>query len=295
MLEDNKEMNRYGENVVYRCKKENICCCTLKNARYVPILSRRIFDCIVLKKDQSSFIEDVVFTIEDDPREFDFTESICIDKIGITYKFIGLAINANSDVLIDSKPYLFHIPCEKILSCCNSYLYDENHVAVTTGKYCCNDIDNEEVGIQTRIIEKDLDFLVCEPKIFVKGRIGCREFTAIKDYTKPEIGCNCECGLITPPPLPISIKKLGFNPITFIGRICLPQGARKSIINQKFENCLYIENVIPKEENICNKGLLLCQERATFKADVELSLVSKKLIYSTIKEKLYIIDNINHS
>ena len=323
MLEENKERNQYRENVICRCKKENICirkkcccerclplkkncndeccmrigdrCCNTENARCVPILSKRILDCVVLKKKQSSIIEDVVFTIDDDSREFDFSEPICIDKVGITYKFIGLNANEKSIVLVDSHPYVFNIPCEKIFSGCNSYLYDENNIAVTTGKYCCNEIDNDEALIKTRIIEKDLNFLICELKIFVQGRIGCKEFRAIKDYTEPERDCNCECSLITPPTFPISIKKLGFNAVTFVGRICLPQGAKKSTVHQKFDNCLLVECVTPKNKHICAECSLLCEGALTFKADVELSLLSNKLIYSTIREKLDILVDKNIS
>lgn len=260
--------------------------CNIKNAECAPILSKKIFDCISLEEKQFSFLEDVVFTIEGDTREFDPKESICIDKIGIAYKFIGLKTNSNSVVLVDSKSYVFHIPREKIFSGCNSHLYNENNMVITTGKYSCNEIDNENAGIKTRIIEKDLNFLVCGLKIFVKGRIGLREFTAVKDYTEEEIDCNCKISLIVPPPFPISIKKLGFSPITFVGRVCLPQGAKKSIIHQKFDNLLCVECVIPKNNNVFNQCLLFCEDKAMFRADVELSLLSKKFIYSTIREKL---------
>lgn len=273
--------------------------CNIKNAECAPILSKRIFDCISLDRKQFSFLEDVVFTIEDDQREFDSKESICIDKIGIAYTFIGLNTNSNSIVLVDSKPYVFHIPREKIFSGCNSHLYNENNIAVTTGKYCCSEIENEDIGIKTRILEKDLNFLVCGLKIFVKGRIGLREFTAVKEFSEERgcnhnshCNCNCNCSLITPPAFPISIKKLGFDPITFIGRVCLPQGAKKTIIHQKFNNLLCVECITPKNNS---ESLLFCEEKAMFRADVELSLLSKKFIYSTIREKLdEIIDKENN-
>lgn len=257
----------------------------LENTVSIPILTKRIFDCVSLKKKQSSFIEDVVFTIEDNNMDFDPKESICIEEISLTYRFIGLDANIESIVLVDSQPYLFKTLNEKIFRGCNSILYNENQALLVIGKFCCDDFDNNKVGIKTKITENDLNFLVCDLKIFAKGKIGAKEFTAIKDYGKIEGKFNDQCKLIMPPQIPISIEQLGFDAITFVGEICFPQGLNKTIINQKFNNCLSVKCITPKGK-IFRDCLLSDEENDKFIASVELSLSSKKVIYSTIRKKV---------
>lgn len=253
------------------------------------MLYRKIFDCISLEEKQYSIIENVDFTIEYNQGEFNPKEYIYIDKVDIVYEFIGLNINLNSTVLVDSKPYVFHIPREKIFSSCNSYLYNENYISTATMKSCSEIYDNN-IRKNIRINEKRLNFLVCELQIKVKGRIGKKEFVATKDFNKRKQGNyshNYQYNLIKPPEFPVSIRELGFKSVSFNGRLCIPQGSKRAIIYQNFENVLCVEGIIPRNNSKYNESLLFYKEKVIFRADIKLSLLSTKIIYCTITEKVH--------
>lgn len=275
------------KNCNSRCCEELECeCPDINNASCTPILSERIFDCISLEDEQSSFVDCVTFTIDDDHGQFREGERICIDRVGVTYKFIGLKDTHPNVVLVDNTPYLFVPPTGSIFRGCNKPLFDEAEATVVTGKFCCDRDDRP--GVKTRIVEKDLEFFACELKITVVGRIGCRKFVAVKDFDRSShhhededeniANCPVKC------PKVVSLDDLGFKPITFVGRMCLPAGPRKSTVHEEFDVCLSADCVTPICENFVRDDR--CDGRSRFKASVEFSLLIRKSIFSTIREKL---------
>ena len=278
------------ENRRRRCRpcvplKENCkdsCCDGLKSERsdvngavYTPILTERIFDCISLEQDQSGYRENIEFKIEGDSRRFVTGSSICIDRIGVTYSFIGLE-DDDVCVTIDAKPFTFVAPIgSEFLGCAREVeekceddkvkgrLFDEFEGTVVTNKYCCE--NPPKAGTKVRIVNKDLDFKVCNLKFIVEGRIGCRSFRAIARFNK-----NGN----------VPVEVLGFNDVTLVGRMCLPTAPTKVTVHEEIDTCLSV-NCITTHQTFRGGDC--------FKAAVETSLLVRMNIFATMKEKISVL------
>lgn len=245
--------------------------CDVSCAVCTPILTERIFDCISLEQDQSGYLEDVEFKIEGDTRRFVPGSSICIDRIGVTYSFIGLE-DDDVCVTIDAKPFTFVAPigseflgCTREMKKCEDdkemgRLFDEFEGTVVTNKYCCE--NPPKAGTKVRIVNKDLNFKVCNLKFIVEGRIGCRPFRAIARFNK-----NGN----------VPVEVLGFNDVTLVGRMCLPTAPTKVTVHEEIDTCLSV-NCITTNRTFRGGDC--------FKAAVETSLLVKMNIFATMKEKI---------
>lgn len=252
-------------------------CCDVSNAVCTPILTERIFDCISLEQNQSGYRENVEFKIEGDPRRFVPGSSICIDRIGVTYSFIGLDEEALC-VTIDEKPFVFVSPvgseflgCAREVGKCENEkvigrLFDEYEGTVVTNKYCCE--NPPKSGTKVRIVNKNLDFKICNLKFIVEGRIGCRPFRAIARFNK-----NGN----------VPVEVLGFNDVTLVGRMCLPTAPTKVTVHEEIDTCLSVNCITTHQ---------MFRGGDCFKAAVEASFLVKMNIFATKKEKLSVFSKV---
>lgn len=255
-------------------------CCDISKAVCTPILTERIFDCISLEQKQSGYRENVEFRIEGNPRRFVPGSSICIDRIGVTYNFIGLE-DEDLCVTIDAKPFIFVAPTgSEFLGCARreeekceddkkvGKLFDEFEGTVVINKFCSEE-DSSKEGVISRIVNKDLDFKACNLKFIVEGRIGFRPFRAVARFNKHEN---------------IPLEVLGFNDVTLVGRICLPKAPTKVTVHEDIDTCLSV-NCITTNQTFRGGDC--------FRAAVETSLLVRMDIFATMREKISVFSKGN--
>lgn len=256
--------------------------CDFRNAIAIPILSQRIFDCVCLEDEQFKYDPCVTFYIEDG--NFCNGDPICIDCVNVEYDFIGLT-NKVLDGKIDAQNLKFYATNDSIYCCelkthkdddceCHElYLYDEFVGNVKESQIDCKSHNH---GVKSRIFEENLNFYVCNFKISVCGKIGCKNFRASTiPYTGPLSDCyKHDCW------------SPGFKSVDLYGRVCIPKGAKKVAIHEEFKGCISVECVNTDDKYKRNKDC-----KSSFTAGVEYSLLVNKRIYTVIKDKLLVCSN----
>ena len=245
------------------------------------ILTEKIIDCISLNNTQKSYMDKVTFTLDRFYDNCEFIDGIHITDWKVDYDYIGLRNYNDNETIINSKCYnldknnmytKYNGPLYK--ECSKSKIYREN-----------NDFYSDKLII----IEKDLIFFLCGLKIYIEGTLGCKKIKGFKAFNKND-KVNTEKGFIKLPQCPMSIKKIGFSPITFIGNIALPENVKKYNLYENFDSCLSIDHIIPKQSkykknqyqhNYTGKE---CDERNKLSLSVVFSLTTTKKIYITNTE-----------
>lgn len=226
-------------------------------AECVPVLTERIFDCITLE-DFKYRVENSEFTIVSTSKcSYDEEAPICIDKVGVTYDFIGIEEQQKQE-LVNSENITFSAQAGTGYTCGSETFYNEYIASFITNKCCPASINKQ--GIKSRILESDVQFYICNLQIVLIGTIGNKPFKAVSG-TVPYTG-------------PI----FDGTSLDFCGRICLPKGTKKSTIIEEYDGCLSVECVTT--DDVYSSG------NDTFTAAVEFLLVVEKTMYSTLTEKL---------
>jgi len=254
-----------------KCKKEccdpkEVQCGDIANAKCIPILSHRIYDCVCLENEQMRYLKDVEFTIKGN-KEYENGAEICIEKIIVKYDCIGL-IDPSLSVIVDNLspktfwPLLDSPSCECVPDLIGGpprKVYNIYKGHVVTDLECCDE------GRKTKIVEPNLKFFVCGLQIKVIGKIGCKFFMAeTQEYNRllenfPTLG-------------------KGFKDVDFFGRICLPTGKNRVNFEEIFEGCISADCITPKHPYTGD----------TFDADILATLLINKTIYATVKEELVV-------
>lgn len=264
------------------CKKE---CCTgipvvtpdLSMVRSVPILTKRIFDCMYLENPQFATTSNpLTFAVTSVPptQSVAYADGapVCVDKICVKYDLIAPALDGNylagtikacsntvtpSPVAGSTKPFVYDTESVTL----------SNHYSFTiSNNSCCIDDCIAFTGSKCKIIEQNLELYIANLKIYVYGKIGCLPFTGL--YT-PEAADTA-----------IPITDLGFTgSINFFGKLCMPSCDQIVNIDETFSSCLSVDCIEPTAA-----GYDLTTNN--FTANVESSLSITKQIYSLIDEKL---------
>lgn len=227
-------------------------------AECVPVLTERIFDCITLEDFKYRVEEGAEFTIVSTTQNcYDEGAPICINKIGVSYDFIGIAEEKKKE-LVNSECVIFSAQTTAGYTCGEEVFYNEYVGTFITNKCCPN--ERQKQGIKSRILENDVQFNVCNLQIVVLGLIGNKPFKAVSSvipYTGPIFEGAC---------------------LDFCGRICLPKGSKKVTIHEEYDGCLAVECVTTDD--------VYSSDSDTFTAAIEFLLVVEKTMYSTLTEKL---------
>lgn len=226
-------------------------------AECVPVVTEKIFDSITLE-DFKYRVENEEFTIVSTDRcHYDEGAPICIDKIGITYDFIGM-IEVEKKELVDFEKVIFSAKSGTGYKCCEETFYDKFTANVYTAKF--NSRTNKKNEVKSRVLENEAQFYICNLQVILFGTIGKQEFKAISSTT-PYTG--------------IIFEDVGLD---FCGKIYLPEEYKKVTIHEEYEGFLTAECAIADSKYDFSSN--------TFTASVEFLLDVKKTIYSTVNEKM---------
>lgn len=226
-------------------------------AECVPIIAEKIFDSIILE-DFKYRVEDEEFTIVSKEKcHYDEGAPICIDKIGVTYDFIGIA-EEKKEELVNSENVIFSAEPGTGYNTSDEVFYNE-YVGTFVTNRCCKK-DKKKQGIKSRVMENNVKFYVSNLQIVLIGTIGNKPFKAISGnvpYTGPIFD--------------------GVS-LDFYGRISLPKGSKKATIHEEYDGCLIAE--------CATTNSLYSDDIETFTAAIEFLLVVEKTMYSTVTEKM---------
>lgn len=226
-------------------------------AECVPIVTEKIFDSIILE-DFKYRVEDEEFTIVSTGKcHYDEGAPICIDKIGITYDFIGLD-KEKKEELVNSENIIFSAEPGTGYNTSDETFYNE-YIATFITNRCCEK-DNKKQGIKSRVLENNVRFCVSNLQITLIGTIGDKKFKAISSN------------------MPYTGHIFDGVSLDFYGRINLPKGSRKATIHEEYDACLTVE--------CATTNCLYSNDSDTFTASIEFLLVVEKTMYSTVTEKM---------
>lgn len=226
-------------------------------AECVPVITEKIFDSIILE-DFKYRVEDEEFTIVSTGKcNYDEGAPICIDKIGITYDFIGIA-EEKKEELVNSESVIFSAEPGTGYNTCDEVFYNE-YIGTFITNRCCEK-DNKKQGIKSRVLENNVKFYVSNLQIALIGTIGDKQFKAISSN------------------MPYTGHIFDGVSLDFYGRINLPKGSRKATIHEEYDGCLTVE--------CATTNCLYSSDNDTFTAAIEFLLVVEKTMYSTVTEKM---------
>lgn len=267
-------------------------CGSIANARCVGILAEKVFDCAAGQQSPQFADKDEEFTLtgEGAGRRGYYEEgaSVCIDQIGLCYDYIGVKDEVGTDddggqivVKYDSVPKtLDSVEGTEFAQECQETLYTEFEGAVAQ-KPCVfrtSDQNANAEAIRRRVSKGNIRFHAANLKVMISGRIGCRNFTAIKEY--PEVA------EITREEDPVADEGLNFSPISLYSRVSTPTDGRMVRSNIKFSPCLAVECANTTEAySECGEG--------TIHANISYSFVVNSRVRHTTEEEIAVFTNPN--
>jgi len=283
----------------------------VSNQVLVPVLADVIQNCACITKYETAFPDNWIFTTNL-LREGTATQpvpsgTICINNISYSYSCLGVPGEAGAETLptIDASVggNDTTLTAETLLcSCANAAgdvigVYNNFTGTVITPACCCNQV--AQAYSQSKIIERGVDFQLCNLNVTLTGTIGGQPFTANL------AGINntgaVTPGSVTPIPFapavplgdgtPATDPGLTFSaPFNFAEIMCLPTSTRINII-EDFETCLSVDCIRPALTNYTVATDPTTGDNAGFQASADLSLIITKNIYATVSEKLAVMTN----
>lgn len=242
-------------------------CRDIGDPECVAILAEKIYDCVNVENLQfvdkkHTFIIDSYD--ENDPRySYETGDPICIDAISLCYDYIGIKDDSTEPVerskCTDSGTISISYDLQPRCLCAtpgseyiiNEYvsLYSEfeGSIEMSNTRKCNTKIMDERVITKARIFKPAINYYAHNLTLRVKGRIGCRKFTATADLLDME-----ECGNLVKI---TSAADLGLNfvPVNLYGRISRPANEKVNLqvevttclsadcveTNDTFDECCY--------------------------------------------------------
>ena len=228
------------------CRPKTVRCPDIREAKCIPALIDRIYDCVCLESEQTRCAKDKTFEIiwADTKNQADLVgKEVCINTITLQYDCLGIKedkiqteIGLNLPVLLkkDQCSVCSTLGCDEIFT-----EYSGSLACIGTG--CC------EKGRTRKVCQSDIKPASCNLYIIVEGTAGCIPFKAryiVNDLTNgygygPDYGHG-------PGPGHKPDKGLGFKEVDFFGQICLPDDRKKVNLRAIFDVCLSVPCVAPK-------------------------------------------------
>jgi hypothetical protein len=254
-IKDNVKKEEQSKKIVKYSSIENTMC--------LPVFLDGVCDIITDSKDDIVTLENVNFDVDNYNPNYIIGQPITINKIEISYDYIGLVttIARNTEITINKKTFnltptsLYNV---NFIKAAPIYLFDElNGVINLELSPYENGVDTKMIKLRT--IERNREFQVSNLKIAASGLIGENSFTATADIS----------GLVTPTTNIIPLNRLGISSMTFIGEIC----CSKIVLNEKFDINLILDNIIPTSNYL---PALILNNPGRFMADVDIYIVANK-------------------
>lgn len=291
---DEETIERCGttKNMKDNCETEpgeeiEVNCGSISDAVCVGILVDKVYDCATGQPCPQYTNKDEEFTIMGNSSckkdRYEEGAPICIDSIGLCYDYIGLQDEVPSveggqiAVKYDALPKLFtsvegtefNHPNGETL-----YTEFEGSVSKTPCSFRSNNSDDDE-AVKRTVFKGNIPFHAANLKVMISGRIGCKKFTATKEYDDiVEITKSDEEG------------GLNFSPASLYTRVSSPNDGRIVKSNIKFDSCLAVECVttdqLYSEEN---EGII--------RANVNYSFVTSGRVRHTTNEEIAVFTNPN--
>ena len=261
-------------------------CGSIDDAVCVGILVDKIYDCTSGQECPQFADKEEEFTImgEDSCRRSSFEEgaSICIDEIGLCYDYLGLkdenddedggqilvkydSVNREFDSVIGTE---FALEGEDTL-----YNEFEGTISRTPCTFRTNNPEDVE-AVKSKVFKGNIRVHAANLRVMISGRIGCRRFTAIKEYdpiveiTRPED----------------EYEGLNLSPVNLYSRVSTPNDGRVVKSNIKFTPCLAVECATTDDVYAeCRDGKI--------NATVTYSLVSRSRVRHTTNEEIAVFTN----
>lgn len=285
------------------CVEPALVTCTqadISNAVCTPILAKVIQNCIFLNKNETEYPSNLVFATNI-PRGVGLTGRICINTIEISYSCIGINPGtgiATTDVYIDGNVVPFNVTTA--CSCSGTAgipvnLFNSASGQIKTKICCCNDTipPTQLTDSLVKIVEKQLDFGVCNLIITLTGTLGAIPFIATNFGT---INTTVIPNVVTAFNQYIPLTSLDFNKMNFAGKICLPTNTTFEI-NQDFSSLLSVDCVKSNvtDYTAANDPLAIevvgvpYSTFAGFVATADISVALTKTIYAVLNKKLAVL------
>lgn len=229
------------------CRPKTVRCPDIREAKCIPALIERIYDCVCLESEQTRCAKDKEFIIDTGTENLSALvgKEVCINTITLQYDCLGIKedkihteIGLNLPVLLkkDQCSVCSTPNCEDIFT-----EYSGSIACVGTG--CC------ENGRTRKVCQSDIKPASCNLYIIVEGTAGCTPFRArykVNDLTNSHgSGQGNDYGH-GPGPGHKPDKGLGFKEVDFFGQVCLPDDRKKVNLRSIFDVCLSVPCVAPK-------------------------------------------------
>lgn len=284
------------------CVEPALVTCTqadISNAVCTPILAKVVQNCIYLNKNETEYPSNLVFATNI-PRVAGLTGRICINTIELSYSCIGINPGtgvANTNVYIDGNvvPFSFNIACACAGATGAVNLFNSASGQIKTKICCCTDTNppTQLTDSVVKIVEKQLDFGVCNFKITLTGTLGTLPFIATNFGT---IDTTVTPNVITAFNQYVPLTSLDFNKMNFAGKICLPTNTTFEI-NEDFSSILSIDCVKSNvtDYTVANDPLAILvgavpySTLAGFVATADVSVAITKTIYAVLNKKLAVL------
>lgn len=252
------------------CQPKTIVCPDIREAKCIPALIDRIYDCICLKSEQTRCAKDKLFTITSactgNINEL-VGKEICIKTITLQYDCLGINESSiETEIGVDSKVTLVNNGSSNTTNTTCQGIYTEYSGTLNCGlgTGCC------ENGRRRKICQSDITPDACNLSIIVEGTAGCVPFVAqyVSDNTSTTGG-------------------LDFKEVDFFGQICLPDNRKRIELSAIFDVCISIPCIAPKS-NITNMGPIESGGPSVygFTANIFASLLVTEKLYAVVKDEM---------
>lgn len=264
-------------------------CGSIDDAVCVGILVDKVYDCATGQQCPQYSNKDEDFTLTGDyscrKGAYEEGASICIDSIGLCYDYLGLVDEmprvegGQISVKYDSVPKTFNsVDGTEYNHPDGGTLYTEFEGSVS--KTPCtfrsnNSNDDENTAVRVTVFKGNIPFHAANLKVMISGRIGCKKFTAMKEYDDiVEITTSDECG------------GLNLSPTSLYARVSAPNDGRIVKSNIRFDACLAVECATTTDVySEDNDGII--------HANVNYSFVTSGRVRHTTNEEIAVFTNPN--
>lgn len=248
------------------CRPKTVRCPDIREAKCIPALIDRIYDCVCLESEQTRCAKDRTFTIIwAGTQNYDelVGKDICINTITLQYDCLGIKEDTiPTEIGLNQTVTLYSDQCSACSTsgCTNIYTeYSGSLSCVGTG--CC------ENGRTRKVCQSDLTPDSCYLYIIVEGTAGCIPFKA--RYLVDNLADDPNTGL-------------GFKDVDFFGQVCLPDDRKKVNVRAIFDLCVSVPCVAPK-------STIELEESAgeyEFDANIFATLLVTEKLYVVVKDEV---------
>lgn len=246
------------------CRPKTVRCPDIREAKCIPALIDRIYDCVCLESEQTRCAKDRTFTIiwagTKNLSEL-VGKEVCINTITLQYDCLGIKEPSIPTEIGLNQPIVLHKdPCSVCSNSKCSDIYTEYSGSIScVGTGCC------ENGRTRKVCQSDIKPDSCYLYIIVEGTAGCIPFKA--QYLVDNLADNSNPGL-------------GFKDVDFFGQVCLPDDRKKVNLRSIFDVCLSVPCVASKS-TITKNG-----SDYVFTANIFASLSVTEKLYVVVKDEV---------